>query len=129
MNIKKGDINNQGKEEDRIQLSEDGDYCYPYSKAIYTIIEFGSVDPNLQQGNIISTINKPIEYDTGINRFIGCGMPKGNFEYPYHYRCRVHPIGYNYDQYIAEIEDGFFGFDYYAIDEILERSENPKSTL
>jgi len=125
----KGDINNQGKKEDRIILSEDGDYCYPYQKAIFTIMEFGSIDPNLQQGNIISTITGEVEYDTGINRFIGCGMPKGNFEYPYHYRCRVHPIGYNYDQYIAEIEDGFFGFDYYAIDKILERSENPKSTL
>ena len=123
----KGDINNQGKKEDRIILSEDGDYCYPYQKAIFTIMEFGSINPNLQQGNIISTITGEVEYDTGINRFIGCGLPKGEFEYPYHYRVRVHPIDYNYDQYLAEAEDGFFGFDYYAIDEILEKVENPKS--
>lgn len=123
MDFQKGNINNQGKEEDRIQLSEDGDYCYPYSKAIYIILEFGSVDGNLKQGNIISTItSKNIEYDTGVNRYIGCGLPKGEFKYPYHYRCRVHPIGYNYDSYHPQIDD-LNGIDYYVIDEIICKVE------
>ena len=52
----KGNINNQGNKEDRILLSEEGDYCYPCSKATYSILEFGSVAPNLKQGMIISTI-------------------------------------------------------------------------
>ena len=125
----KGNINNQGKKEDRIIISKDGDYCYPCSKAIYEIMEFGSVAPTLEKGMIISTItNENIEYDTGINRYIGCGLPKGNFEYPYNYRVRVHPIGYNYDGYHEEIED-LNGIDYYVIDEIPERVENPNSTL
>lgn len=125
----KGNIHNQGKEENRITISEDGDYCYPCSKATYSIIEFGSVDPQLETGMIISTItSEKIEYDTGINRYIGCGLPKGEFQYPYIYRCRVHPIGYNYDNYHEEIED-LNGIDYYAIDEILEKVENPNSTL
>ena len=123
----KGNINNQGNEQDRIIINKDGDYLYPYSKAIYDVLEFGSVHPQLEKGMVISTINKEIEYDGGIHRFIGCGIPKGTIQYPYLYRVRVHPIGYNYDQYLAEVEDGFFGFDYYMIDEILEKVENPKS--
>lgn len=129
MDFNKGDIDNQGNEQDRIIISEDGDYLYPCSKAIYTVFEFGSVHPQLEVGAIISTINKDIEYDGGIHRFIGCGMPKGNFEYPYIYKARVHPIGYNYDEYMDGVEDGFFGFDYYEIDEILSKEENPNSTL
>ena len=39
----KGNIHNKGNEQDRIILNEDGDYLYPYSKAIYDILEFGSV--------------------------------------------------------------------------------------
>ena len=123
----KGNINNQGNKEDRITISKDGDYCYPYSKATYSIMEFGSVEPNLQEGMIISTItSNNIEYDTGVNRYIGCGLPKGQFQYPYTYRVRVHPIGYNYDGYHEEIED-LNGIDYYAIDEILEKIENESS--
>ena len=129
MDFFKGDIKHQGKEEDRIVISNDGDYCYPYSKAKYEIMEFGSVHPNLEQGMIISTATGEIEYDIGINRFIGCGQPKGNFEYPYIYRCRVHPIGYNYDQYIEGATEGFHGFDFYAIDEVLNKEDNPNSTL
>ena len=125
----KGNINNQGKVEDRITISKDGDYCYPCMKAKYDILEFGSVHPNLETGMIVSTItNNEIEYDCGVNRYIGCGMPKGNFEYPYIYRVRVHPIGYNYDHYDPQIAD-LNGIDYYAIDEVLEKMENPKSTL
>ena len=81
----KGNIHNKGNEQDRIILNEDGDYLYPYSKAIYDILEFGSVHPQLEKGMIISTINKEIEYDGGIHRFIGCGMPKGTIQYPYIY--------------------------------------------
>lgn len=128
MDFNKGDINNQGKEEDRITISKDGDYLYPYSKAIYEIMEFGSVHPQLQEGMLISTATGEMEYDSGIHRFIGHGQPKGNFEFPYNYRARVHPVGYNYDGY----EEGIpiaHGFDYYMIDEILERVENPNSTL
>lgn len=125
----KGNINNQGNKEDQITISEDGDYLYPYNKAIYTVIEFGSVHPNLETGMIISTItSEKIEYDTGINRYIGCGLPKGEFEYPYTYRCRAHPIGYNYDNYHEDIED-LNGIDYYAIDEVISKEENPNSTL
>lgn len=125
----KGNINNQGNKEDRIILSEEGDYCYPCSKATYSILEFGSVAPNLKQGMIISTItDETIEYDTGINRYIGCGLPKGKFQYPYNYRVRVHPIGYNYDGYHEEIKE-LNGIDFYAIDEILEKEENPNSTM
>lgn len=124
----KGDINNQGKKEDRIIISKDGDYLYPNSKAIYTIMEFGSMHPQLQNGMIISTATGTSEYDSGTHCFIGCGMPKGNFEYPYHYRARVHPIGYNYDGYDEKVPIAY-GFDYYEIDEIIEKTENPNCKL
>ena len=119
----KGDINNQGKKEDRIIISKDGDYLYPNSKAIYTVMEFGSMHPQLQRGMIISTATGTTEYDSGTHCFIGCGIPQGNFEYPYIYRVRVHPIGYNYDGYDEKVPIAY-GFDYYEIDEIIEKVEN-----
>ena len=79
MDYEKGNINNQGNKEDRILLSEEGHYCYPCSKATYSILEFGSVTPHLKKGMIISTItDETIEYNTGINRYIGLGCQKAN---------------------------------------------------
>ena len=129
MDCKKGDINNQGKEEDRIMLHEDGTYCYPCETAKYEIMEFGSVMPQVETGMVISQVTGIEEYDPVIHKYIGCGQPKGEFQYSYIHRVRVHPIGYNYDNYDPQLNQGLNGIDYYIIDEILETKENPNSIM
>lgn len=127
MNIKKGDINNQGNPKDRIILNNDGDYCYPCEQAKYEVVEIGTIIPTLETGMVISQITGTEAYDPVIHRYIGCGNDE--FEFPYIHRVRVHPIGYNYDNYHPQMSQGLNGIDYYAIDEIIETRENPNSTL
>ena len=119
----KGDIHNQGSPERRKYFNEHL-YMYPESKAKYEIFEFGTNNIYIDVGSLISTATGSIEYDMGAHHFIGCGIPKGEIsidDYPCKVRVRCHPIGYNYDQYIEGMEEGFHGFDFYEVDEILEK--------
>ena len=120
----KGDIHNQGDPKDRKYFNEHL-YMYPDSKAKFEIFEFGTHNVWIDVGQLISTATGSIEYDMGTNSFVGCGIPKGEIsidDYPCKVRVRCHPIGYNYDIYIEGAEEGFHGFDFYEIDEILEKT-------
>ena len=117
--FQKGNINNQGKEEDRFYLDQET-YLYPRQKYIVTILEFGTHNDELEVGDIISTSTGKHPYDTGCNIFTDSD------DYPFQYRVSCHPIGSNYDQYLEEVDD-LCGFDYYVIDDILwSSSEKPK---
>ena len=118
MDFQKGNIHNKGNKKDRIYLDSTR-YLYPHQEAKHIFLDVDTMNPQLQVGSIISTATGKVPYDIGCNCFAG-HTQNAKIKYPYHYRVRCHPIGYNYDNYKEGMDEGLHGFDYYVVDEILE---------
>lgn len=123
MPLNKGNLHNQGKESDRFYFNKDQNlYMYPCQKYIVEIFSFGSYNDNLEVGDVISTATGKVPYDMGSNLFSAHTVGE-EVDYPCNYTVRCHPIGYNYDTYLEDADEGFHGYDYYVVDEILESSK------
>lgn len=121
VSLNKGNIHNQGDPNKRIYLNEEENlYLYPNEKYIVEVKEFGSMNPYLEEGDIISTATGKVPYDSGMHQFVAHTITEEP-QYPCKYYVKCHTIGYNYDQYLEGFDEGLHGYDYYVIDKIIEK--------